>query len=32
MIKIAGIELDNHLYDQVADVLYLSVGDARAPA
>lgn len=32
MIKIAGIEFDNHSYDEVADVLYLSVGEPQVPA
>jgi uncharacterized protein YuzE len=32
MIKIAGIEFDNHSYDGVADVLYLSVGEPQVPA
>jgi uncharacterized protein YuzE len=32
MIKIAGIEFDNYSYDEVADVLYLSVGEPRVPA
>jgi uncharacterized protein YuzE len=32
MIKIAGIEFDNHSYDELADVLYLSVGEPRVPA
>jgi uncharacterized protein YuzE len=32
MIKIASIEFDNYSYDEVADVLYLSVGEPRVPA
>ena len=32
MIKIAGIEFDNYEYDEVGDVLYLSVGEPQIPA
>jgi uncharacterized protein YuzE len=32
MIKIAGIQFDNHSYDEDGDVLYLSVGEPRVPA
>jgi uncharacterized protein YuzE len=32
MIKIGGIEFDNHSYDEEADVLYLSVGQPQVPA
>jgi uncharacterized protein YuzE len=32
MIKIASVEFDHHLYDEEADVLYLSVGQPQVPA
>ena len=31
-IRFGGLEFDHVVYDPVADVLYLSVGDPREPA
>lgn len=32
MLTISGINFDQHVYDERADVLYLSVGDPQVPA
>jgi uncharacterized protein YuzE len=31
MLTISGINFDHHVYDERADVLYLSIGDPQVP-